>query len=74
MIEWLKNPGACPVTEGTIVNVRFRDKEVGENLPALQYMDTLKRDASEAFWRMDGAINDIIEYQIVGEEKARWLD
>lgn len=61
-IEW--GGGECPpVATGTVVDVRYRD---GQELSALPANDiaTSARDASRAFWRNDGAINDIIAYRL----------
>ena len=59
-IEW--GGGECPVEEGTLVDVRYRD---GQELSALPANDiaTSSRDASHAFWRNDGNQNNIIAYR-----------
>lgn len=60
-IEW--RGGECPVPEGTLVDVRYRD---GQELNALPANDIAasSRDASHAFWRADGNQNDIIAYRL----------
>lgn len=60
---WIEWGGECPVEEGALVDVRYRD---GKELSALPANDiaTSSRDASCAFWRNDGAINDIIAYRL----------
>lgn len=60
-IEW--GGGECPVEEGTLVDVRYRDGRELIALPA-NYTATSAIDASHAFWRNDGAINDIIAYRL----------
>lgn len=66
-IDWAG--GECPVEEGTLVDVRYRD---GEELSALPANDFAKshRDASHAFWRNDGSQNDIIAYRLHQPQEA----
>lgn len=59
-IEW--NGGACPVPDGTFVDVKYRDGEVKTNLPANVTRPGL--DAAYAFWENDGNICDIVAYRL----------
>ena len=54
--------GDCPVPNGTVVDVKYRDESVGLGLPANEYVED---DASPAYWRADGMSNDIIAYRVV---------
>lgn len=60
-IEW--GGGECPVGKGTLVDVRYRDGRELSALPA-KGIPTGGRDASRAFWRNDGNLNDIIAYRM----------
>lgn len=57
-IEW--GGGECPVEDGTIIDVRYRDMKE-KTLPANELMNG--RDATSAYWRHDNQINDIIAYR-----------
>lgn len=60
-IEW--GGGECPVEEGTLVDVRYRDGQELSTLPAKGKPEG-GRDASRAFWHNDGNLNDIIAYRL----------
>lgn len=66
-IEW--KGGECPVPDGTLVDVRYRDGQEQFGLPANELYDT-PRYAASAFWNHDGLKNDIIAYRVVKEEGA----
>lgn len=58
--DWL-----APVPVGTILDVRYRDGKTLINIPAGETnLDT--RLACGAYWKNEGAENDIIAYKIVG--------
>lgn len=59
-IEW--KGGKCPVQEGTMVDIRYRDGVEKMNIPALKLNPG--RDATISFWRNDGYKNDIIAYRL----------
>ena len=61
---WIKWAGGeCPVSKGTLVDVKYRDGERLLLLPANELADGW-RDASSCFWRYDNAPNDIVAYRI----------
>ena len=60
-IDW--GGGECPVEEGTLVDVRYRDGQELSALPANDLAESA-RDASHEFWRNDGKQNDIIAYRL----------
>lgn len=66
-IEW--GGGECPVTRGTLVDVRYRD---GKQLNALSanYGTLNPRDASFVFWCNYGCEKDIIAYRLHQPQKA----
>lgn len=53
--------GECPVEDGTMIDVRYRDGEE-KTLPANERVDG--RDATNQYWRHDNQINDIISYRL----------
>ena len=57
--------GKCPVPNGTVVDVKYRDEYVGRGLPANESVDAAEDDAGPAYWRADGMSNDIIAYRVV---------
>lgn len=59
--EW----GECPVPDGTLIDVEYRDGERKLSLPANTLPGGKVRDASVFFWYNEGAPNDIIAYRIV---------
>lgn len=62
-IAW--HGGECPVEEGTMVDVIFRDgKRIG-NIPALTRLPGLLREATYPYWRNEGMTNDIVAYRVV---------
>lgn len=61
-IEWAG--GECPVPDGTLIDVRYRDGEDVCEVPANE-MAKSPRDASEAFWLHDGLNVDIVAYRVV---------
>lgn len=66
---WIKwEGGKCPVEEGTLVDVKYRDGGEGFNLPANGFTSD-RRDASISFWRKDGFNNDIIAYRLSKPEE-----
>ena len=61
--EWGR--GECPVPDGTLIDVEYRDGERQVSLPANKLADGKDRDASICFWYDEGEPNDIIAYRIV---------
>jgi hypothetical protein len=59
-IEW--GGGECPVEEGTLIDVRYRDGEEKFGLNALWNEDG--RDSSENFWHNDDYNVDIVAYRL----------
>lgn len=59
-IEW--SGGACPVPEGTLIDVRYRDGEELLGIPAL--ISAQWREASPDFWRNDECNVDIVAYRL----------
>lgn len=65
MIEWTKwDGGECPVEEGVLVDVRYRDGEEQFSVPAQVNRSGSDRDAAYTFWRNDGQFNDIVAYRL----------
>lgn len=65
MSEWINwKGGACPIPDGTIVDVKYRSGHVRRSVLAnVQYNDRLD-DAGPAYWKNDGAQNDIVAYRL----------
>lgn len=65
-IAWGGFNGAveCPVSDGTLVDIRYRDGTQRFGIPALQNVADAY-DAGYAYWRHDNAINDIVAYRVV---------
>lgn len=60
---WTKwDGGECPVEEGVLVDVRYRDGQEKLGIPALQPVDGY--NASHWFWMRDGMCNDIVAYRV----------
>lgn len=61
--EWLPWPGGdCPVAEGTLVDVRYRDGEEKFNVPAGTPVEG--REANADYWENWNYRSDIIAYRI----------
>lgn len=61
-IEW--GGGECPVEEGVLVDVRYRDGVEEFALEANTPNKTRFRTAAAAWWRKDGSCGDIIAYRL----------
>lgn len=61
-IEW--GGGKCPVPNGTLVDVLYRDGEELRAIPA-NVQHPGRRDAHKSFWRNENMPNDIIAYRVV---------
>lgn len=60
--NWIENvSGECPVEEGTLIDVTYRDGEVKECLSALTF--EFGRDSTHRFWCVEGMQNDIIKWR-----------
>lgn len=71
MTEWIENTsGECPVPKGTHIDVKYRDGEVLNNVPALTSF--AGRNTQCAFWELDGCSNDITEWRL--HDFAKTLD
>lgn len=67
--SWIYHTGGwCPVPDGTLVDVKYRDGSVLHGLPANIDLPGVSytRDAGSQFWINDNQENDIIAYRIVG--------
>lgn len=65
-IEW--GGGACPVEEGTLVDVKYRD---GDDFPDALGVPALSGyGTGSAFWELDGYNNDIIAYRLHKPQEA----
>ena len=64
-IPW--SGGECPITTGTVVDVKYRNGAIGAGLPANIHIVSSKDHAGPAYWRADGMQNDIIAYRIIKE-------
>lgn len=64
-IEW--RGGECPVREGTLLDVRYRDGKENFCIPALTLMTG--RDATIGFWSDHGSHVDIVAYRLSREQK-----
>jgi len=62
-IEW--GGGDCPVPEGTIVDVRYRNGRERFDLPAMEQCAGCDDDASDDYWHDDDQYNDIVAYRVV---------
>lgn len=65
-IEW--NGGRCPVEQGTLVDVQYRDGKILCRIPANKPHPGM-RDAQVAFWRNEARENDIVAYRLSESEK-----
>ena len=64
--EWIPWAGGkCPVPNGTVVDVEYRDGYFRCNLPANEYLDCPEDDASPEYWLAEGMSNDIVAYRVV---------
>lgn len=64
MSEWIEwSGGVCPVPDGTLVDVEYRDGECRYSLPANENFGS-SNDAGCAYWCHDGADNDIVRYRV----------
>lgn len=61
-IEW--QGGECPVEDGVLVDVRYRDGEEEFSAPAQVVRNNTRRDAAHAFWQNDHYFNDIVAYRL----------
>ena len=63
--EWIKwHGGECPVSKGTLVDVKYRDGVIQMNTPAGDY-DTNPSHSREAiYWDNGGGYEDIIAYRL----------
>lgn len=52
----------CPVTRGTLVDVRYRNGKEKFSIPALEY--TAGNDASIGYWEDEGTQLDIVAYRL----------
>lgn len=69
-IEW--GGGACPVEEGTLVDVKYRD---GDDFPDALGVPALSDcGTGSAFWELDGYNNDIIAYRLHQPQEATESD
>jgi hypothetical protein len=59
--------GECPVLDGTLVDVRYRDGQVEQRLRANENINGYVRDAGLSFWLNDSQSNDIIAYRLSDE-------
>lgn len=65
-IEW--GGGKCPVEEGTLVDVRYRDSEYYPDLLGVYALSSFGVGAD--YWVRDGLSNDIIAYRLHKSQKA----
>lgn len=67
--NWIENvDGVCPVPEGTLIDVQYRDGKVKECLTALAF--EFGRDSTQRFWEVEGMQNDIIKWRLWDEEQS----
>lgn len=67
--EWIDwNGGKCPVEQGTLVDVKYRDGEILCRIPANKPHPGM-RDAQASFWRNEARENDIVAYRLSESEK-----
>lgn len=60
--NWIPNvSGECPVAEGTLIDVKYRDGETLFAYSALE--DAPGRDTTATFWALDNQDNDIIAWR-----------
>lgn len=64
--------GACPVFEGTVVDVKYRDGGSG-TFKALVSDDSSPRDAGWSFWCNDDADDDIVAYRVHTQTKHQYI-
>ena len=61
---WIDWPGGeCPVPDGTLVDVRFRDGTTHDEQPAYNQFGIASTVADAPFWRNDDSGADIIAYR-----------
>ena len=61
--------GKCPVPNGTLVDVKFRDGEELKGIQANVSQVGFAREATSSYWRHDDLNNDIVAYRVVPEPK-----
>lgn len=65
--NWIPNvSGECPVAEGTLIDVMYRDGVIKYKVPALTGIDG--RDATSGFWVLEDEENDLIAWRPHQEE------
>jgi hypothetical protein len=71
MSEWIKWAGGkCPVPDGTLVDVEYRDGSIQRTLPANVEVAGAQDDASCAYWANDACDCDIVRYRLCVEPTA----
>nr|DAN88342.1 MAG TPA: hypothetical protein [Caudoviricetes sp.] len=65
-IEW--GGGECPVKEGTLIDVRYRDSDDYPDALGVQALSG--NGAGSAYWEHDGYSNDIIAYRLHQPQEA----
>lgn len=72
--EWIDNvTGVCPVAEGTLIDVVYRDGEEMLCKKALK-SETGDRDTTKDFWDIDHDYNDIISWRLHKSEQTNSLE
>ena len=67
-LAWIAHTGnACPVAEGMMVDVQYRDGQVVLNVPAM-LLEGCDRDASPAYWKDENGCNDIVAWRLAAQE------
>lgn len=63
-IEWVsQKDGTCPVEDGVLVDVRYRDGTMMLGIPALETIPG-SHDASKSYWDTDHVQLDIVAYRL----------
>ena len=61
--NWIENvSGECPVEEGTLIDVQYRDGKIKHTCKAL-HPEADMRDTQEDFWKNDRMVNDIVKWR-----------
>lgn len=64
--EWIENTsGVCPVAEGTLIDVQYRDGEEKSSIPALVWQRG--RDSMPVFWELEDSGADIVAWRFSEE-------
>lgn len=69
--NWIENvDGVCPAVKGSIIDVKFRDGTLMYGIEALTNIPSEEREATYAFWNIEGLCNDIVKWRFNKPEQS----